>query len=145
MLNRVNPLLNRQKEYLFVYGTLRRDARGRLHRFLAGRASFVDAAAYCGKLYKIDDYPGAVPSNDPTDSIYGEVYLIRDAVTLFPVLDRYEECGPEFPEPNEYVRQQQRVSLSNGGTVNAWLYLYNHSTSGLQLIAGGFNVSLAPV
>ncbi len=105
-----------------------------MHRFLAKHAEFAGTASYCGKLYKIDGYPGAVPSEDPTDKVHGEVYLIRHADVVFPRLDQYEECGPEFPEPHEYCRRKQKVCLGNGDTVMAWVYLYNHSTEGLLLI-----------
>lgn len=131
MKNDVNPLLN---EYIFVYGTLKRDKHSEMHQFLAKHAEFVDVAGYCGKLYKVDYYPGAVPSDDPNDKVHGEVYLIRHPDVLFRHLDQYEECGREFPEPNEYVRRKQQVRLGSGDTVNAWIYLYNRSTQGLQLI-----------
>jgi len=131
MKNEVNPLLN---DYLFVYGTLKREAKSEMHRFLAQHADFVDDARYCGKLYRVDGYPGAVASDDPNDKVYGEVYLIRDPEILFPVLDRYEECGKEFPEPNEYARRKQEVCLGSSASVTAWLYLYNRSTQVLPLI-----------
>lgn len=131
MKNEVNPLLD---EYIFVYGTLKRAAHSEMHLFLTKHAEFVDDAGYCGKLFKVGDYPGAVPSDDPNNHVYGEVYLIRHPDKLFQRLDQYEECGKEFPEPNEYVRRKQTVCLGSGETVKAWLYLYNRSTQGLQLI-----------
>ncbi len=134
MKNGVNPLLNQKNDIIFVYGTLKRNSNSEMHRFLAKHADFVDTASFCGKLYKIDGYPGVVPSDDPTDKVYGEFYLIHDADNLFPGLDRYEECGPEFPEPHEYCRRKQKICLGNGGTVMAWVYLYNHSTEGLPLM-----------
>jgi len=121
-------------EYIFVYGTLRRDANSEMHRLLAKHAEFIKNATYQGKLYKIDYYPGAVPSDDPHDAVQGEVYLLHQADIVLPLLDRYEECGPAFPEPNEYSRKKQTVLLKNGRTVTAWVYLYNHPTEGLELI-----------
>ncbi|TAK63679.1 gamma-glutamylcyclotransferase family protein [Methylobacter sp.] len=121
-------------EYIFVYGTLRRDTNSEMHHLLAKYAEFVDEATYRGKLYKIDYYPGAVPSDDLNDAVQGEVYQLHQADVALPLLDQYEECGPEFPEPNEYNRQKQSVLLRDGRTVTAWVYVYNHSPEGLELI-----------
>ena len=121
-------------EYIFVYGTLRRNANSDMSRLLANHAEFVDDASYLGKLYKIDYYPGVVPSDDPNDIVHGEVYLLHQANIVLPLLDQYEEFGPEFPEPNEYIRRKQAVLLKNGRIVTAWVYIYNHPTEGLELI-----------
>lgn len=121
-------------EYVFVYGTLRGNANSEMHRLLAKYAEFVCDAIYRGKLYQIDYYPGAVPSDNPDDVVQGEVYLLHQADIVLPLLDRYEECGPDFPEPNEYSRLQQSVLLKNGRLVTAWVYIYNHSTEGLEPI-----------
>jgi gamma-glutamylcyclotransferase (GGCT)/AIG2-like uncharacterized protein YtfP len=121
-------------DYLFVYGTLKRDVNSEMHHLLANYAEFVDAAAYQGKLYRIENYPGVVPSNHPLDVVQGEVYLLHQAEVVLALLDRYEEFGQEFPEPNEYNRQKQSVLLKSGPTVTAWVYVYTHSTEGLELI-----------
>ena len=122
-------------EYIFVYGTLRRDTNSEMHHLLAKHAEFVDTAAFRGKLYKIDDYPGAVPSDDPNDIVHGEVYLLHQPDVVLPHLDYYEEFGPEFPEPNEYSRRKQTVLLKDGHIVTGWVYVYNHPTEGLELIS----------
>jgi gamma-glutamylcyclotransferase (GGCT)/AIG2-like uncharacterized protein YtfP len=119
---------------IFVYGTLRRDANNEMHQLLAKYAEFVDDATYQGKLYKIDYYPGVVPSDDPDDAVYGEVYWLHQADVALALLDQYEEFGPEFPEPNEYIRLKQTVALKNGRTITAWVYIYSHPTEGLELI-----------
>ncbi len=121
-------------EYIFVYGTLRHDTNSEMHHLLAKYAEFVSDATYRGKLYQIDYFPGAVPSDDPNDAVQGEVYLLHQADVVLPLLDQYEECGPAFPEPNEYSRQKQSVLLKNGCLVTAWVYVYNHPTEGLELI-----------
>ncbi len=121
-------------DYIFVYGTLKRDANSEKHQLLAKYAEFVDDAGYQGKLYKVDYYPGAVPSDNPNDVVQGEVYLLHRADAALSLLDQYEEFGPEFPEPNEYIRLKQTVALKNGRTVTAWVYVYNHSTENLELI-----------
>jgi gamma-glutamylcyclotransferase (GGCT)/AIG2-like uncharacterized protein YtfP len=124
-------------DYIFVYGTLRRNTNNEMHLFLAKNADFVDDAIYRGKLYKIDCYPGAVPSDDPNDAVQGEVYRFHQVDVVLPMLDRYEECGQDFPEPNEYKRRKQSILLKSGCTVTAWVYLYNHSTEDLAVIESG--------
>ena len=121
-------------DYIFVYGTLRRETNSEMSHLFAKHAEFVDDATYRGKLYKIDYYPGVVPSDDPNDAVQGEVYRLHQADVVFSLLDRYEEFGPEFPEPNEYSRQKQSVLLKNGRLVTAWVYVYNHPTEGLELV-----------
>ncbi|MGZ8191044.1 MAG: gamma-glutamylcyclotransferase family protein [Methylococcaceae bacterium] len=121
-------------EYIFVYGTLKRNTHSKMHHFLAKYAEFVDNACYRGKLYNISYYPGVIPSHDPDDVVFGEVYLLQCADFVIASLDQYEECGPDFPEPNEYIRKQQDIFLGNGDIVTAWVYIYNHSTEGLEQI-----------
>jgi len=105
-----------------------------MSHLLAKQAEFVDDATYQGKLYKVDYYPGAVPSNNPNDVVQGEVYLLHRTDVALPLLDQYEEFGPEFPEPNEYSRQKQSVLLKSGRFVTAWVYVYNRPTEGLELV-----------
>jgi gamma-glutamylcyclotransferase (GGCT)/AIG2-like uncharacterized protein YtfP len=109
-----------------------------MSHLLSKYADFVDAAIFRGKLYKIDYYPGAVVSDDPKDLVQGEVYLLNQAEVVLPLLDKYEEFGPEFPVPNEFLRQKQSVSLKSGHLITAWIYIYNHSTKDLQLIESAY-------
>ena len=123
--------------FLFVYGTLRRKANTTMADVLVQRAEFVGNACYQGRLYKVGDYPGVVPSNKPTDWVQGEVYRLRNQGLLLPRLDRYEECGPHFPQPTEYVRKLQAVRLQGGKVISVWVYLYNWPTDQLVLIPLG--------
>ncbi len=121
-------------DYIFVYGTLRRDANSDMHQLLMKHAEFMGDATYQGRLYKIDTYPGAVPSDNPNDVVHGEVYKLQQTDVALALLDQYEEFGPEFPEPNEYCRLKQPVTLRSERIVMAWIYVYNHSTEDLELI-----------
>ncbi len=134
-----------EKEFVFVYGTLRRDMNGGMYHLLAKYGNFVDEATYQGRLYKVADYPGVVPSDDPKDAVHGEVYQLHHADAVLPCLDEYERCGPGFPEPTEYIRVKQEVSLRNGNAVSAWVYLYNRPTEALELIeSGDFSLVRSP-
>jgi gamma-glutamylcyclotransferase (GGCT)/AIG2-like uncharacterized protein YtfP len=122
--------------YLFVYGTLRRDAQHPMADCLQQQAQWIGPASYQGKLYKIADYPAVVASSNPVDKVYGEVYQLFSA-DLWSRLDDYEECSPSFPPPTEYRRLLQTVYLADGGEISAWIYLYNRDISGFEVIESG--------
>lgn len=124
-------------ELLFVYGTLRRDTRSDMYRLLARYADFIADGTYQGRLYQIDYYPGVTPSDDPSERVKGEVYSLPKPDVVLPKLDEYEECGPGFPEPTEYVRRRQEISLANGTKCEAWVYVYNRPTDDLTRISSG--------
>lgn len=122
--------------YLFVYGTLRRDAKHLMSDSLTHKAELIGSASYQGKLYKVTDYPAAVLSSNPEDKVYGELYRLFNA-DLWSILDDYEECSPSFIAPTEYRRLLQTVYLANGEAISAWVYLYNRSVSNLEVIESG--------
>ena len=124
-------------DYLFVYGTLRRDSESEMYHLLARYGDFVGDATYQGKLYMVDYYPGVVPSDDPKDVVHGEAYKLTCSDIVPSRLDDYEECGSVFPEPNEYIRRNEMVKLNSGEVITAWVYIFNRSTEGLQLIQSG--------
>lgn len=124
-------------DYLFVYGTLRRESNSEMYRFLAGYGRFVDDATCQGKLYRVDSYPGLVPSDNAHDVVFGEVYKLSCPEIVLSRLDDYEECGPKFSKPAEYVRRQESVKTKGGEVIAAWVYVYDRSTKDLQLIQSG--------
>lgn len=124
-------------DYLFVYGTLRQNAKHPMHQQLVAHARFVSMARYQARMYRVSYYPAAVPSASVDDQVVGELYQLVQPELLLPRLDQYEECGKGFAEPHEYRRELQQVTLENGGSVSAWVYIYNRDTSGLQQIQSG--------
>jgi gamma-glutamylcyclotransferase (GGCT)/AIG2-like uncharacterized protein YtfP len=125
------------RNYLFVYGTLRREINSEMYQLLAHYGEFVGDAIFQGKLYMVDYYPGLVSSVDTQDVVYGEVYKLSCPDIVLSRLDDYEECGPKFPEPSKYVRRKQDVKLKSGEAMNAWVYIFERPTAGLQLIESG--------
>jgi len=124
-------------DYLFVYGTLRQNAKHPMHQQLAMHARFIGMAHLQACLYQVSYYPGAVPSSDAANQLVGELYQLLQPEQLLPLLDNYEECGPGFAQPQEYRRELQSVVLESGASVSAWVYIYNRDTSGLTLITSG--------
>ncbi len=114
--------------YLFVYGTLRRASENRFARLLESQARFVGNARMQGRLYNFDRYPGATPSNGPSDWVRGKVFRLAQPDTMLAKLDAYE--GPRFG------RVPQRVYLSSGMHL-AWVYLYRGTPpEGRRIISG---------
>ncbi len=124
-------------EFIFVYGTLRKKAAHAMHDILATHCRYFSEGYIQGRLYEVNRYPGAVESAQPEERVAGELYQIINVNTVLAALDQYEECAAEFPHPHEYIRKQLRVSLPQGGTVCAWVYLFNHDTTQLQQIKSG--------
>ena len=126
-------------QYLFVYGTLRREGGGEMYHLLARHSDFVGEATYQGRLYLVSYYPGIIPSDDPSDIVYGEVYRLSNPSLVLARLDEYEECAPGFDMPTEYVRLCQEIRLSSGEMVCAWMYIYNLPTDAHErLLSGDF-------
>ncbi|MEW6380015.1 MAG: gamma-glutamylcyclotransferase family protein [bacterium] len=126
-----------ETEYLFVYGTLRKCRNHRLHSVLVQHADFIGTGTLRGRLYRVGEYPGAVPSTSVSDIIQGELYALRDRDCAFRVLDEYEGCGPDDPQPTEFRRERAAIFLENGQEVSAWVYWYNRPTNGLEAIQSG--------
>lgn len=126
-----------KSEYLFVYGTLLKDSSHEMAKFLEVHSECVGSGYFYGKLYRISWYPGAVLSEDSSQKVFGEVFQIKDADTVFKVLDEYEGVGENQPKPNLYKKELVTAFLDDGSTIKTWVYLYNLSTSGLVQITSG--------
>lgn len=128
-------------EYLFVYGTLRREVDHPAHATLRENGVYIGEGSSPGRLYDLGKYPGMVSpraEDDPERALVrGEVYALTRPGAAFVELDRYEECGPEFPDPTEYVREEVEVFLDDQRRMRAWTYLYNYPLNGFPRIAGG--------
>ena len=122
---------------LFVYGTLMRGFDHPMARLLSANADFVGEARCRGRLYLVKHYPGLVLSDDPADIVHGEVYRLRAPDELLREFDMYEACGEGFAPPTEYLRQMLPVTRADGGSSDAWTYVYNWSVDGLPRIESG--------
>ena len=124
-------------DLLFVYGTLMRGFDHPMARLLSAHADFVGEARCRGRLYLVKHYPGLVLSDDPADIVHGEVYRLRAPDELLREFDMYEACGEGFAPPTEYLRQMLPVTRGDGGSSDAWTYVYNWSVDGLPRIESG--------
>ena len=117
-------------EYLFVYGSLLTTAGHPMHNYMRGFCDLMGNASVGGIKIELDGYPGLIPSGDPDARVEGELFLIHNGASekLFNGLDHYEGCSEDDPEPHEFFRHRQEVTLlSDQKTYEAWVYLYNGS------------------
>ena len=123
--------------YLFVYGTLRRDARHEMFHILAKHATFVGEGVIGGRLFLVADFPGAVISDVDGDRIHGELYRLASPDVVLAQLDEYEEVDQDQPDLGLFRRTLRPVTLRDGATVSAWVYVYNRPITGLTPIPSG--------
>ena len=62
---------------------------------------------------------------------------MQDPKLVLRRLDEYEECSDNFSLPHEYSRKPLSIELPDGGSVVAWVYIYNHDILKLQQIVSG--------
>lgn len=124
---------------LFVYGTLRSDAKSAAHHHWMRGARLVGAATVAGRLYHAGRYPAAVPSDDSTDRIAGELYAIEAdrADDLLAALDRYEGYDAEEPEASLFVRAVTDVTTLDGDATQAWIYWFARPIAHLPRVRSG--------
>lgn len=111
------------EEFLFVYGTLRKEAS---NAWRMEGATFVTSALALGHLYRIDWYPGAKFDETAAHSIVGEIYRLTPE--HLNALDQFE--GEEYERIKIMVTtdtDQQQV----------WAWEYQDPTDSLQKIPSG--------
>jgi gamma-glutamylcyclotransferase (GGCT)/AIG2-like uncharacterized protein YtfP len=128
--------MTKNHQHLFVYGTLRK-GQPDMDRLLGAHAIDVGRGTLQGRLYLVDDFPGAKVSEHPDDRVHGEIYRLVDASPALAALDEYEEYNPTDPKHSLFVRRLAPIRLADGTTLSAWVYLYNRSTEGLRSIPSG--------
>jgi gamma-glutamylcyclotransferase (GGCT)/AIG2-like uncharacterized protein YtfP len=123
---------------VFVYGTLRKDARGQMLSPLCRGWIFRGYGTVPGELYDFGPYPGAVPSSAPGARILGEVYELPQPKTMIPPIDRYEGCSEEDERPHEFERDLVDVDMEDGTVARAWIYWYRAAARGRELESGDY-------
>ncbi len=122
--------------HLFVYGTLMRGSRSPYAQLLRARARFTGKASAQGRLYRLGRFPGAVFDEACAAKVHGEIFQLPGPA-LLAILDAYEECRPEDPEPHLFRREVVEARLSRGGALVAWSYCFVGGTQGRPRIFSG--------
>lgn len=92
--------------HVFVYGTLRKGDDNDITR-LSPAPRHVGNSVISGLMYHLGAYPGVVLTDDPAQTIIGEVYAIEPA--LEQVLDKIEMIYPQ--QRDEYVKSNVVLKL----------------------------------
>ncbi len=125
-------------EYLFVYGSLRRGCDTEMAHLLRQESSFAGEASLQGKMYRVADFPGVVDSKTPDHRVAGEVVRLNEPRTILALLDAYEGCEDLDRQRSPlYKRERRTATLSNGSTLECWVYLYARAVGDLSLIESG--------
>lgn len=123
-------------DHLFVYGTLMSGLVTPIATYLKNNSAFLGEALLEGHLYDIGQYPGIIPQKGSNSWVQGHVFKLSNAQEMWPIVDRYEGIGPEFPKPMEYIRVEIPILLE-GSELTCWVYQYNYSVEGLPIIRSG--------
>ena len=126
--------INSLNNYLFVYGTLRKEFGLGLSEKIKQDMILVGDASIRGELYDIGEYPAALPSKDEKSKIIGEIYELIHPRKVFKLLDEYEGYDKDDLNNSEYYRKKESVTLNNGKEVGAWVYWYNFPIKGKKKI-----------
>lgn len=123
-------------DLLFTYGTLRRATGHAAHRLLADSAEIVGHGFVRGRLYQAEDFPVLVPDPQGVE-VTGEVYRVFGPPGVLVRLDQYEGFDPASPDTSEFRRDLVQVAMTDGRTVTAWAYVYQHPLFNLRPIPHG--------
>ncbi len=109
-------------EMLFVYGTLKKDDKSRMHEFLMDRSAFIGNGRVPGLMVEGTEFP-AVRADDK-HWVDGEVYMLNNAETTMREIDNYEGCGSNDSAPYEYARKKVIANMDDGTHTEVWVYYY---------------------
>jgi gamma-glutamylcyclotransferase (GGCT)/AIG2-like uncharacterized protein YtfP len=121
-------------DYLFVYGTLRKNYDLKLKQKVEAGLQYVGRAKIGAALYDLGRYPGAVRNNKGPE-VVGDVFLISEPERVLRILDKYEGITDSGPKDAEFIRKKGRVKLRSGRELNAWIYWYNRDAKELTPIS----------
>ena len=127
-----------QKEniFLFVYGSLLSSMAHLIHARLIQQATYINKGYFQGKLYDLGEYPGALASDDASDQICGELYLLHNK-NMLSALDEYEGYEEMNLAESVFRREIVPVILADGTLQQAYIYLYNARLPAKSLIYSG--------
>lgn len=128
--------MQKDTDYLFVYGSLLSSMEHPMHMLLSKGATYIAKGYFQGKLYDLGEYPGAVVSDDASDTVKGELYLLHNK-SIIGSLDEYEGYEEMNPDASLFIRNIVSVTLPDGILEQAFIYLYNSDVSGKSLIWPG--------
>ena len=131
-------MIEKQPEYLFVYGTLLAGLRNHHH---LKNAQYLGPASVQGALFELGDYPGLILAGHlamPMGPVLGELYKVE--ASNWAQLDALEAFDPNAIESSMYLRQFADVTWFKGTEtvmLQAQTYVYNWPLEGRRRIENG--------
>lgn len=114
------------KQYLFVYGSLRKGFAPPEIAETAERLKLVGEGFVYGSLYDLDDYYALVLSGE--DEIFGQILELPDDDEVLRKLDEYEGFDPNNLEKSVFLRKKTTAYLGDKN-LETWIYAYNKDLS----------------
>ena len=124
--------------HLFVYGSLRSGFRNPAYAYLTRYFHFKGEAVVRGQMFDNGEFPVAVSATEDF-FITGELYELNDTNEFswaIEQLDDYEGLHVEEGEQALYKREIVTAYME-GQPTEAWVYWYNASVTGMQVIETG--------
>jgi gamma-glutamylcyclotransferase (GGCT)/AIG2-like uncharacterized protein YtfP len=123
--------------FLFIYGTLLPGIPGKMSKWLAKNSKVICEGSVQGNLFMVSDYPAAVYDLNSNHLVKGMIVELIKKDYCFSVLDSYEGISETWNVSDEYLRVLRPVLGLDSIVRMCWIYVYNHSTSGLEPILTG--------
>jgi len=125
-------------DLLFIYGTLHPDrapaAIAPTARLLKPLGGSRNRATIQARLHDLGQYPGVHLSDDPSDTVPGELFELPSDPAVLARLDDYEDFRPADPANSLFLRQRTLATLEDGTRHPCWVYTYNHPVTESQAI-----------
>lgn len=129
--------MHSDKQYLFVYGTLKRCVANPMGTMMRTHANYVAEGIIAGRLYDLGPFPGLVIADSGT-AVYGEIYEVLHPNALLSLLDAYQGCEQGDPGPHDYNRVEATVRDTDGIDYRAWVYVYQNQVDPSWHVPSGY-------
>ena len=128
---------NSGPQYIFVYGTLKRNIANPIGAMMRAHANYLAEAIIAGRIYDLGPYPGLILEDCGT-AVYGELYEIVRPNALLSLLDAYEGCSDQDQHPHEFSRVLATVRDNEGVDYRAWVYVYQGAVDPQWVLTSGY-------
>ena len=119
------------KQYLFVYGSLRKGFEPPEIAETAEKLKLVGEGFVYGSLYNFGEFRALVLGKK--EKIYGQILELPFNEETLQKLDEYEGFYPNDLEKNLFIRKQTTAYLGDE-KVQTWVYEYNRDLSNSPIV-----------
>lgn len=115
------------KKHLFLYGSLLgNNTEEKIKKIFNDNCQFITKGYILAKLYDLGEYPGAIPTTNKNDRVFGKIFWVKNPRKTFRILDEYEEYFPKNPKKSLFIRRKTKAYLlPSENTIKCWAYLFN--------------------